>query len=66
MKLTIEFEWRKKDDPEHWAPEVIVAQALQQAGYTTGPSFVQGDHFEDKAEIAFSELERLPHEEIAK
>ena len=65
MKLTIQFEWRKHEEPEHWSPDVIVANALKEAGYVTGPSSVQGDHFEDKPVIPFTDKEKYPHEEVA-
>jgi hypothetical protein len=67
MKITIEIEWRKKDEPEPIKEvEWVARQALIKAGYDVGHVFVQGDYLEDKPKIPFTNGERYPHEEIAK
>jgi hypothetical protein len=64
MKVTVQVEWRKLGEPVHQVEHVII-RALQKYGYTTGSIQVQGDPLEDKSMIPFSDLERLPHEEVA-
>ena len=41
MKLKVNFEWRKKDEPE-LDPEFLVRTALKAAGYNVGHIEVQG------------------------
>ena len=64
MKVRVEVEWRKLGEPIYQVEQVII-RALQKYGYTTGSIQVQGDPLEDKSMIPFSDLERLPHEEVA-
>ena len=65
MKVSINLEWRNKNEPEPTQDvEWVVRSALKKAGWTVGYVFTQGDIFEDKTKIPFSDsLERLPHEE---
>ena len=67
MKLKVNFEWRKKDEPE-LDPEFLVRTALKAAGYTVGHISVQGAWDEDKPAMPQGPWneDRLPHEEIAK
>ena len=67
MKLKVNFEWRKKEEPE-FSPEETVRMALKAAGYTVGHIAVQGVWDEDKPAIAQGPWDetRLPHEAIAK
>jgi len=68
MKLTLNFDWRKKDEPEAH-PERLIPDVLREHGYTVVDSvFVQGAWDEDKPRIPGGKWDenRLPHEEIAK
>ena len=67
MKASVNFDWRKKDEPDQPA-ELVVHAALKAAGYTVGHVFVQGSWDEDKPRIPGGKWDenRLPHEEIAK
>ena len=67
MKLRVNFEWRKKDEPE-LDPEFLVRTALKASGYTVGHISVQGAWDEDKPAMPQGPWneDRLPHEEIAK
>ena len=67
MKIKINIEWRKKEEPE-LPPEFVVRTALKAAGYTVGHIAVQGVWDEDKparAQVPWDE-NRLPHEEVAR
>ena len=64
MKVTIDIEWRKTEEPEN-ALEYLLRDVLVKEGYRVGRVFVQGVWDEDKPKIAFSDGERLPHEEVA-
>ena len=55
MKLKVNFEWRKKEEPD-LTPEFLIRAALKAAGYHVGHIAVQGVWDED----------RLPHELVAK
>ena len=65
MKASVNFEWRKKDEPDQPA-EFYIRTALRAAGYTVGHVAVQGAWDEDKPKIAGGKWDgtRLPHEEI--
>jgi hypothetical protein len=68
MKLSVNFDWRKKDEPEAH-PERFIVDALREHGYTVADSvFVQGSWDEDKPRFPGGKWDenRLPHEEIAK
>ena len=67
MKIKINIEWRKKEEPE-LGPEFVVRTALKAAGYTVGHIAVQGAWDEDKPKFPGGKWDehRLPHEEIAK
>jgi hypothetical protein len=67
MKLKVNFEWRRKDEP-HLDAEFLVKTALKAAGYTVGHIEVQGVWDEDKPAIAQGPWDetRLPHEDIVK
>ena len=67
MKAQVNFEWRKKDEPDTPA-EFYIRTALKAAGYTVGHVAVQGVWDEDKPKIPGGKWDetRLPHEEIAK
>ena len=67
MKIKINIEWRKKEEPE-LGPEFVVRKALKAAGYTVGHIAVQGGWDEDKPakpQGPWNE-NRLPHEEVAR
>ena len=67
MKIKINIEWRKKEEPEPiQEAEYVVRRALIEAGYDVGHIFVQGDYLEDKAKIPFSNGDTFPHEEVAR
>jgi len=65
MKLKINFEWRKKKEPD-LNPEFLVKTALKAAGYTVGHIQIQGVWDEDKPATAQGPWDetRIPHEEI--
>ena len=67
MKAQVNFEWRKKDEPDTPA-EFYIRTALKAAGYTVDRAFVQGSWDEDKPRFPGGKWDenRLPHEEIAK
>ena len=67
MIARVNFEWRKKDEPDTSA-EFYIRTALKAAGYTVGHVAVQGVWDEDKPRFAGGKWDetRLPHEEIAK
>ena len=67
MKASLNFEWRKKDEPDQPA-EFYIRTALKAAGYTVGHIAVQGVWDEDKPQFPGGKWDatRLPHEEIAK
>ena len=67
MKAQVNFEWRKKDEPDLSA-ELIIKDALKKAGYYTGRVFVQGVWDEDKPKFPGGKWDetRLPHIEITK
>ena len=65
MKVTVNVEWRKKEEPTQDL-ETIIASALKKAGYHHGNVFVQGAYDEDKAIYPFGEGARFPHDQIAK
>ena len=67
MKLKINFEWRKKNEPD-LDPEFLVKTALKAAGYTVGHIQIQGVWDEDKPATAQGPWDetRLPHEMVAK
>jgi hypothetical protein len=67
MKLKVNFEWRKKNEPD-LDPEFLVRTALKAAGYTVGHVAVQGVWDEDKPVIAQGSWDetRIPHENIVK
>ena len=67
MISRIEFQWRKKDEPDQLA-ELVIRDALKKAGYTVGHIAVQGVWDEDKPRFLGGKWDetRLPHEEIAK
>jgi hypothetical protein len=67
MKLKVNFEWRRKDEPD-LDPEFLVRTALKAAGYTVGHIEVQGVWDEDKPAIAQGPWDetRIPHEDIVK
>ena len=67
MKLKVNFEWRKKDEPD-LSPEFVVRTALKAAGYTVGHVAVQGVWDEDKPARPQGPWDgsRLPHEMVAK
>ena len=50
MKASVNFDWRKKDDPDQPA-ELVIHAALKAAGYTVERAFVQGSWDEDKPRI---------------
>ena len=66
MKIKINVEWRKKDEPD-LGPEFVVRTALKAAGYTVGHISVQGVWDEDKPAMPQGPWDetRLPHEMIA-
>ena len=66
MKLRVNFEWRKKDEPD-LDPEFLVRTALKAAGYTVGHVAVQGVWDEDKPAKPQGPWDetRLPHEMVA-
>ena len=70
MKLTVNFDWRKLQEPmtQEEIPECVVREALKKAGYTVGHIAVQGVWDEDKPKFPGGKWDenRLPHEEIAK
>jgi len=65
MKIKINVEWRKKDEPE-FSPEETVRTALKAAGYTVGHISVQGVWDEDKPARPQGPWDgnRLPHEMV--
>jgi hypothetical protein len=65
MKLKVNFEWRKKNEPD-LNPEFLVKTALKAAGYTVGHIQIQGVWDEDKPVIAQGPWDetRIPHENI--
>jgi len=65
MKATLNFEWRKKDEPEQSA-EFVIQDALKKAGYRVERVFVYGAWDEDKPRIPGGKWDenRLPHEVI--
>ncbi len=67
MKLKVNFEWRKKDEPD-LSPEFVVRTALKAAGYHVGHIAVQGVWDEDKPAKPHGpwDEDRLPHELVAK
>ena len=67
MISRIEFQWRKKDEPDQLA-ELVIRDALKKAGYTVGHIATQGIWDEDKPKFAHGKWDetRLPHEEIVK
>jgi len=67
MKASVNFEWRKKEEPDTSA-EFYIRTALKAAGYTVGHIAVQGVWDEDKPQFPGGKWDatRLPHEEIAK
>ena len=67
MKASVNFEWRKKDEPDQPA-ELVVHAALKAAGYTVERVFVQGAWDEYKPRIPGGKWDenRLPHEEVAR
>ena len=67
MRANVNFEWRKKEEPDQPA-EFYIRTALKAAGYTVERVFVQGAWDEDKPRIPGGKWDenRLPHEEIAK
>ena len=67
MKIKINIEWRKKEEPE-LGPEFVVRTALKAAGYTVGHIAVQGVWDEDKQARPQGPWDenRLPHEEVAR
>ncbi len=67
MKLKVNFEWRRKEEPD-LDPEFLVRTALKAAGYTVGHVAVQGVWDEDKPAIAQGAWDetRIPHEDIVK
>ena len=67
MISRIEFQWRKKDEPDQLA-ELVIRDALKKAGYTVGHIATQGVWDEDKPRFLGGKWDetRLPHEEIAK
>ena len=67
MISRIEFQWRKKDEPDQLA-ELVIRGALKKAGYTVGHIATQGVWDEDKPRFLGGKWDetRLPHEEIAK
>ena len=66
MKLRVNFEWRKKDEPD-LGPEFLVRTALKAAGDTVGHVAVQGVWDEDKPARPQGPWDetRLPHEMVA-
>jgi len=67
MKVKINIEWRKIDEPE-FSPEEIVRKALKAAGWTVGHIAVQGVWDEDKPARVGGPWDetRLPHEDVIK
>ena len=67
MISRIEFQWRKKDEPDQLA-ELVIRDALKAAGYTVGHIATQGVWDEDKPRFLGGKWDetRLPHEEIVK
>ena len=67
MRANLNFEWRKKDEPDLSA-EVVIRTALKSAGYTVGHLAVQGVWDEDNPKIPGGKWDenRLPHEEVAR
>ena len=67
MRANVNFEWRKKDEPDQPA-EFYIRTALKAAGYTVGHVAVQGVWDEDKPRIPGGKWDetRLPHEEVAR
>ena len=67
MIATVNFEWRKKDEPDQPA-EFYIRTALKAAGYTVSHIAVQGIWDEDKPQFPGGKWDatRLPHEEITK
>jgi hypothetical protein len=67
MKVKINVEWRKKEEP-YLGPEFVVRTALKAHGYHVGHIEVQGVWDEDKPATAHGpwDATRLPHEEVAK
>ena len=65
MKIKINVEWRKKEEPE-LNPEFVVRTALKAAGYTVGHISVQGVWDEDKPAQPQGPWDepRLPHERV--
>ena len=66
MKVKINIEWRKKEEPE-LDPEFLVRTALKAAGWTVGHIAVQGVWDEDKPAMPQGPWDetRLPHEMVA-
>ena len=67
MRANLNFEWRKKDEPDLSA-EFVIRTALKSAGYTVGHIAVQGVWDEDKPAQPQGPWDetRLPHEEVAR
>ena len=67
MKVKINIEWRKIDEPE-FSPEEIVRKALKAAGWAVGHIAVQGVWDEDKPARVGGPWDetRLPHEDVIK
>ncbi len=67
IRANLNFEWRKKDEPDLSA-EFVIRTALKAAGYTVGQIAVQGVWDEDKPAQPYGPWDetRLPHEEVAK
>ena len=65
MISRVEFQWRKKDEPDQSA-EFVIRDALKKAGYTVGHIAVQGAWDEDKPRFPGGKWDenRLPHEVI--
>ena len=67
MRANVNFEWRKKEEPDHPA-EFYIRTALKAAGYIVSPVSVQGVWDEDKPKFPGGKWDetRLPHEEVAR
>ena len=67
MISRVEFQWRKKDEPDQSA-ELVIRDALKKAGYTVGHIAVQGIWDEDKPQFLGGKWDatRLPHKEKEK
>ena len=65
MKVTVNVEWRKKEEPTEDL-EIIIGKALKKAGYHYGNVFVQGTYDEDKTIYPLGDGARFPHDQIAK